>query len=245
MRKVMTLGILFATAAAASPASAGEDAELFTLGAGLIGVAGGNFMSKPSDKTWEGTNYAVDVYPGFAGGAFGGGLMIDARFYDVVGLEIDLIQSSDEGSGTLTINNVDHDITIGQSALHVPVLLKATLPAGLVSPSIFVGPEFVFVGDATASAVLEYDAGQKFYARNSNYTALAFGIGFEFNLPTPVVDLRIPLTLRGSYNGGVSDKLSERMGLADPDQSPTLLAFTYESNPQYQALLTLGVAAYF
>jgi hypothetical protein len=243
MRNIIALGLVLGTSAATGTATAAEDSELFTLGAGLLGVAGGTFTGKPADKTWEGTAYDADVYPGFAGSALGGGLMIDARFYDVVGLEIDLIQSTDEGSGTLTWNGFDHDITIGQSALHVPVLFKASLPAGLVSPSIFLGPEFVFVGDATASAVAETRL--EFEARNSNYTAFAFGIGFEFALPTPIVDLRIPLTLRGSYNPGVSDKLSDRMELTNQTSAVSGSGFRYESNPQYQALFTLGVAAYF
>ncbi len=171
----------------------------------------------------------------------GGGLMIDARFYGMIGLEIDFIQSTDEGTGTLTLNTVDHDITIGQSALHVPVLLKASLPAGLVTPSIFVGPEFVFVGDASASTVyeLEYQRPLTFEARNSDYTALSFGIGFEFALPIDAADIRIPLTMRGSYNGGISDKIVDRM------EATNATTLRYESNPEFQALFTLGAAAYF
>jgi len=237
MRKTIAFGLALGTCAASMTASAADDSKLFTLGAGLLGSAGGNFIGKPSDS-------GNSLYPGFAGATVGGGLMIDARFFEVVGLEVDFIQSSDEGSGTITINTVDHDITIGQSSLHIPVLFKATLPAGLVSPSVFIGPEFVFVGDATASAVLEVDAGQRFEATNDNYTALAFGVGFEFALPTPIVDIRIPLSLRGTYNGSISDKVAERQEALLPTPG-SVGGFRYESNPEFQALLTLGVAAYF
>ena len=241
MRNVVTLGILLATSVASLPAQAAEDPEFFSLGAGLLGVAGGNFQSKPADKTLPGTPWTVDLHPGFAGTAVGGGLMVDARFYGIIGRELDLIQSTDEGTGTLTLNTADHDITIGQSALHVPLLLKASLPAGLVTPSIFVGPEFVFVGDATASTVYETRLSPLvFEARNSNYTALAFGIGFEFAIvEVEGVGIRLPLTMRGSYNGGVSDKITDRM------EATTPTTLRYESNPEFQALFTLGAAAYF
>jgi len=55
---------------------------------GLLGIAGGNVISKQSDKTLttEGGNTGESkFYPGFGGTTLGGGLMLDLRFIKLLG----------------------------------------------------------------------------------------------------------------------------------------------------------------
>ncbi len=217
-----------------------EKKRLLTLGIGVLGVVGGDFLDKPSDRTLPGSPHSADIYPGFAGLTAGGGLMFDARFFDLIGLELDVYRSSDRGAGTLTINGVDSDISLGQGAWHLPLLLKLTVPTRVVRPMLFVGPEFVLVG-APHCTVTSQLPDEFFSSRTSDYTLVTFGLGLEIKLPVKAVDLRIPFTLRGSYNPGVSDKLADRMRISDTKPQ----GFDYDSNWQFQALATLGVAAYF
>jgi hypothetical protein len=72
------------------------------VGAGLMGAAGGNFISKPSDVTLQtpaGTG-ETSLYPGFGGFTPGGGLMLDARVFGLVGLEVDVLYMSNAEPAT-------------------------------------------------------------------------------------------------------------------------------------------------
>jgi len=66
-------------------------------------------------------------------------------------------------------------------------------------------------------------------------------VGVEIKLPLPVLDLRIPIGLRGSFAPGVSSDFNDRT-------STNLLAMpniTYHSEWKFQAAATLGAAVYF
>ncbi len=228
-----------ATSFIAIPAFAGP----FKLGVGLGGVIGGNFLDKPSDKTLVlPTGQKVqgaDFYPGFAGMTAGGGLMLDARFINLLGVELDVFRTSDKGSGDLTQNGVKIHMTIGQSAWHLPLLAKLAIPAPVVSPVFFVGPEFVFPGSGTfKSDPTSIDPPK---ATADNYTMITFGGGVEIKLPLPVIDLRIPIQLRGSYNPGVSSKLVDRV---KTDSAVTRVT-SIQSEWKWQAAATLGAELYF
>src|SRR5882724_2560586 len=106
-------------------------ARAVEVGAGLIGIAGGNFQDKPDRGPTD-----PDVNPGFGGLTIGGGLMFDVRFIDLIGLELDVIRSSDHGKGTYTFNGIQNKVTIGQGAWHIPILAKVTIPSPLVAPAI-------------------------------------------------------------------------------------------------------------
>ena len=67
-----------------------------------------------------------------------------------------------------------------------------------------------------------------------------FGLGMEIKLPVPKADIRIPLTLRGSYNPGVEAKAIDRL-----DGTPTASKATFKTEWQWNAAATLGVAYYF
>lgn len=222
-----------------------EKPKPFSVGAGLLGVAGGNFIAKPGDKTLTvpgvGTGQA-EFYPGFGGTTLGGGLMLDLRFIDLLGLEVDVLRTSDKGSGDITFNGVYKvKISIEQSAWHVPILAKVVVPGPIVRPMFFIGPELVFPSGAKAES--DKPIGTAIDAKADSYTMLTFGGGVEIKLPLPSLDLRIPIGLRGSYNPGVSDKLADRIDVQW--SGSTAQKITYHTEWQYQVAMTLGVAAYF
>ena len=69
----------------------------------------------------------------------------------------------------------------------------------------------------------------------------------EIKLPTPGIDLRIPVSLRGSVNPSTSDKLEDRVDaeLEQIGNQVRVNSIVYKSEWKYQVLLTAGAAAYF
>jgi len=239
-------------AKAAADADSDDDdqepkAPLFSYGVGLLGFLGADFIDKPSDRSVtspSGASGELDVYPGFGGVTAGGGLMLEGRLLGIFGLELDLFYSSDRGHGeqTVTYNRAStkYTIDVGQTAFHVPLLFKATIPAApSFRPSIFVGPEFVFPGGATTTVTPQ----DNFYSASAGtYTMVTGGIGFEFKLPISGVDLRIPVQFRGSYHS-VAERLGDR---ADFEfQGNTVTHMTVRTEWKYQVQGVLGLCIWF
>jgi hypothetical protein len=225
--------------AALTLASVPRPAHAFKLGGGLIGIAGGNFQDKPDRNAGQ----VLDNNPGFGGPTIGGGLMFDARFLDkeLLGLELDVIRSGDHGTGTYTINGISNKITIGQGAWHLPILAKLTFDVPVVSPAIFVGPEIVLPSQGSASVESPVFVPPGTIAQTADtYVMVTFGVGVEIKLPLPVIDLRLPIGIRGSFSPGVSSAYGDR---TTNSLTPPLV--TYRSEWKYAAAATLGAALYF
>jgi hypothetical protein len=238
---VLAASLFFAATTALS--SSAFAFEKFTVGGGLMAAIGGEFMNKPGDRTVPGTSAQDTSYPGF-GGFIGpaGGFFLEGRALGIVGIEIDFLRQNDRGKGDITINNTVFNVEIGQKAWHIPVLAKATLPSPLFSPSFMIGPEFVRT-DAGETTVTPAGLGTRYTNKADNYTMLTIGIGGEFKLPIPSVDLRIPFSIRGSVRPRVGDGLADR---ATYDISGNVIrGVEFNSAWRYQALATLGVAAHF
>lgn len=206
-----------------------------SLGAGALIGGNGSFLDEPDDKivNVNGQNYDA-IYPGFGGLGFGGGLALEARFADLVGLELDLLFTQDEGRGD--INGVE--ITLSQSAVHLPVLFKLSVPSPLIKPNAFVGVEFVFPGDPSIKA--ERPVLNTLEAENSNYKLLAFGLGMEIAPPIAGVDLRIPVSLRGAMSLDDTGKIEDRVRVL-----PGGTGEVFDSRWQWHVYATVGVMYYF
>ena len=202
------------------------------FGAGLIGIAGGNFQDKPDRATGQ-----PDVNPGFGGLSIGGGLLLDVRFAKLIGLELDVIRSGDHGTGTVTFNGYSSKVTIGQGAWHLPILAKVTIDTPVVAPAFFLGPEIVIPSTSSTSVEPPLLSGV-FTQKADTYVMLTFGAGVEIKLPLPVIDLRIPIGLRGSFAPGVSSSWSDRTTV-------TLGGIQYRSEWKFAVNATLGAALYF
>jgi hypothetical protein len=231
----------------------------FSFGAGALGFVGADFLDKASDRTIalpNGQTTQIDFYPGFGGVIGGGGFMLEARYRGFIGLEIDILRSSDHGKGDITISGFDpvawrvvqykFTVEIGQSAWHLPLLVKGTVPLPVVRPSVFFGPELVFPGEPSAS-VSPPIPNLPVAATVSGYTMLTGGIGVEIKLPIPGVDVRIPISFRGSINPSISSRVADRMVLtwAQGTPNPAVTQMTLTSQWKYQTQAVFGAAVWF
>lgn len=254
MRILTAFTSLLLVATVAHEAHAQKREKPFELGVGIFGGGGVVGLSKPSDLTVAQVGNLTlqdTAYPGFFGATGGLGLMLDARFQGAVGVEVDLYYAlSDKGSGDITVgqtavtSGTKYSVNIGQSALHVPVLLKGTLPFGSVRPFLALGPDFVLpsAGSVTITPTPP-KGGTGFAATADNYILWTAALGAEVRLPIPRLDIRIPFSLRAGVNFDTSDKVTDRR--TAEISGTTILKTTYKSEWQYQGLFTLGAAIYF
>lgn len=226
------------TAPVAAPVSGASQVE---IGVHAYGLAIGSFLTELDDSKkviMVNGRPVLAVYPGFGGFGGGGGIAVDVSWQGIIGLQLGLFGSVDKGSGS--INNVDFNI--GQTAMHMPILLKVAAPVPTVRPFAVFGPEFVFPGEATADT--DAPGGVKVDAQAGTYLALAFGFGFEFVLPVPDMDVRIPLSFRGAWNPAVEDDINDRATF-EVENGNLLRSAVFKSEWEWQAVVTLGVAFYF
>lgn len=206
------------------------------IGLGLMGIVGGNFQNKPEKSA---SDLPGLENPGFGGLTAGGGLMVDGRILDgLLGLEVDVLRTSDKGTGTITENGFSLKVTVGQGAWHVPVLAKLTIPSAVVAPMFFLGPEFVFPSKGQVATDPALPPGFDIKESADNYVVVTGGGGVEIKLPLPILDLRIPIGLRFSYNPGLSSTFSDRTHVVGT-------TLTYNSEWKYAVNLTAGAALYF
>jgi hypothetical protein len=221
-------------AAALALVCVAENASAFEFGAGLVVQAGGNFISKP-----DAVAGIINPNPGFGGLTLGGGLMLDARLIPFLGLEVDVLRTNDKGSGDYTLNGNKFHITLSQGAWHIPILAKVVLPSPLLAPYAVLGPEYVSPSDPSAETDPKIPIGNGgFSAFADSYWMITAGLGMEIKLPLPIVDLRIPISLRASFTPGASSKGTDRTKL----DAGTI---SYSSEWQYAINLNAGAAIYF
>ena len=129
------------------------------------------------------------------------------------------------------------------------------LPGEIVSPMLFVGPEFVLPSkpSLTMTPATGNASTVKFGVVEDlpNYTLVTFGLGMEFILPIPVdvLQVRIPLQLRGSIDPGAASTREERSSIYDvttsADGSVTGYREDYKTRWKFQAYATLGASVHF
>jgi hypothetical protein len=209
-------------------------AHAVDFGVGLIGQAGGNFIGKPDRSAGQ-----ADVNPGFGGVTIGGGLMLEARLIPLLGIEVDVLRTSDKGKGSVSFNGNKSDVTIGQGAWHVPVLAKLVIPSPLIAPTFVLGPEFVFPSDPHTDVSPSINSAV-FSNFNEKYVMITGGVGLEVKLPLPVIDLRIPVGLRVSYNPSAPSSYTDTTKFATNGA-----AISYSSEWKFAVSLTAGAALYF
>lgn len=181
----------------------------------------GQRVPAPTDGTWAYPEY----YP-HGGAGVTGGLTLEGRYNDIVGLETGFFYSRDNAAGWVDKRHANTDQRLATihseqrtSALHIPLLLKASVPTEHVRPFIAGGFNFVFQN----SSELEYRqerAGNNRYAteqdmqrlndRNqiepSNYAQVHGSAGVELLIE----DIRIPVELRLGYTLGYDQAMDQR-----------------------------------
>jgi len=194
--------------------------DFMTFGVGIQGQVGVAILDKPDNQNIGGVSYTQNSdYPGFVGVAAAVGPVFDFRFFGYGGIEVAFLFGSASGSAELehTDNSTSpptetkYNIEIGQSETHIPLLFKGAIPSQWATPFIFIGPEFVLASDGACTGECENNPGLTDYdAEAESYTALAFGLGIEINLPIPKADIRLPVSLRGNVNPSVSSERDDR-----------------------------------
>ena len=245
------------------------------IGAGLLGIAQLHWIDKPADRAVSagGLSGRDESYPGFFGGDLGWGVMIDVRFFELIGVEIDVLKQTDRGSGTIEVkgggipciirNNGGstttpaqvYDLTIGQPAWHVPVMAKLSIPTSRDTRKTDREEVEYILGWTTLAfgpeIVFPGDAsldvsppGLAYPLRATASTYLMYTAALGFERRlTSSFDLRVLGTLRGSYNPGPGSSAS---GRAHYDAiGATLQPIEYVSEWRYQAGATLGLGVYF
>jgi hypothetical protein len=237
--------------------------QYFEVGVGLYGAGGVLGLAKPDNVTvtQSGITGQDPSYPGFFGGTGGMGFMVDVRFLGAVGLEFDAYYGfSERGSGNFTTRlgsaQTDYKIKIGQGAVHLPILLKGTLPFGPVRPFLGLGVEPVVPVSPETQVTVNpappagTPAPLTFKNRADTYLLLTAALGAEIRLPIKQVDIRIPFSFRFSFNPSTSENIGDRRDAKFTviNSNPAQLRVdevTYKSEWQFQGLFTLGAAIYF
>jgi hypothetical protein len=187
--------------------------------------------------------------PGFAGLTGGAGLSIQVEVLEYAGIELDLLRTRDSGSARLSVSqggaSKDFTLELSQSAFHFPLLIRGLWPGPVVEPTVFVGPEFVVVDDATAEFVEGTGAYPvEIVALGRSYTMVTFGAGIDIHLPLEPYDVRLPISLRGSVTPSVGDLRQDRGRYLGSDPNH-LVRIEHETRWKYQAALTLGALVWF
>ena len=225
--------LVSSTALADEPEVEPERAGL-EIGVSLLGSAGAVFLNEPEDQTVTIGASEVDVvYPGFGGVAFGGGLTLDIRYAGIVGIETGALLSRDYGAGEIN----DVNITIGQSSVHVPLILKLMIPTGMARPFLFGGLEFVMPGEASAEHDSDLLPEDLFTAVADPYRLVSFGFGLEALVGNDNVDIRIPIAIRGGINTSTPEGVE---GRAEYNLGSGSIEFNSEF--QYHIMMTVGVS---
>jgi len=207
-------------------------------GVGLHGLAGGTFLEMPLENEVDGYIVPAQGWGGFGGG---GGLTLEGRAFDAVGLELGFFRRHDVARSTFQFDTLTTPFQVSQNAWHVPIVVKLMLPMGVLRPGVHVGGQFVMPGDPEITQPAELAV--ELSATSEAYKAWAFGFGFEVVPKGLPVDLRVPIGFRGAYNTGVGSAAGDRADYTFVGD--TLTEVDYRTVWSWHAAVTLGVAVFF
>lgn len=157
--------------------------DVLKFGIGATAIGGYNWNSPRPGS----------LLPEYGGLRLGYGASLDVRFLGIVGLEVDVIQSTDTGSAEISSFG-ENKVSIGQSAWHLPVLLKVTIPLPLIHPVILAGIDWVYPDACSVKG-----GNENALCAVNPYSTWNVGVGSEIRVPLPFMDLRIPISLRYAF----------------------------------------------
>jgi hypothetical protein len=244
------------------------------VGIGPMVLANVHWLDAPGDRhvSAGGVSGIDGVYPGFVGTDLSVGFMADARFFDVIGVEVDLLRQNDRGSGTVSFDNQGipciirqnggpvtvpgpvYTLTIGQGAWHLPFLAKLSIPKRerwrdedgereVTVRSATLGlGPEVVFPDHAELAVSPDGLCYPQRAVASPYVMYTAALGFEWRLLRSF-DLRLTGSLRASFNPGPGDSVDRRGEYALVGSEVQPLS--YRSEWRYQLAMTLSLGVFF
>jgi hypothetical protein len=251
MASALALGVL---AAPARAADADPDAELdkavparFVMGVKFGG--GGVLWDEPDGTTLSNLSdtgpFDLPIFDETRGGySISAGFFLQGIFFDHLGLEVGfhfvehkLLEEIDwtftqavtsGGQTTVTTFTAESKQELQWTALHLPILVQAVVPAGKTRISLGVGPEFAFHSwDKTVFKITQTDepdgllpGSRKAFrsltatAEDSVYLTVNFGIHIDAG------DFLIPIDIHWSYNFSQESGYRDRV-VVDPNEIPT------------------------
>ena len=234
--------------AALSPSPVEAEKIGLEVGFSAFGFVNGSFIDEPAedDKTVfvDGTPVKLP-YSGFGGVGYGGGLGLMIGWQGIAALETQIIRSFDGGAGNIIYDGVRYEFEMGQTAWHVPLLFRLSVPVAPVRPYVFGGPEWIFVPEGEAT--FDFSGGNvrdDWDAVADDYRVWSFGLGFDVIVPAGENDVRLPIRFKGSYNTGLGNTAEDRTDLDNCTITRGLIdceTQAYRSEWQWQAFITLGV----
>jgi hypothetical protein len=208
------------------------------IGVGVVGLAGGSIIDQP-----DGSDNASKAYPGFAGSRVGVGGVVEARFLGIVGVEAGYIVSTDKGEGDVTLLGKSIAASLGQSASHIPVMLKLVAPLPIFAPFIGAGVDFVKPGSCESSLKLE-GVTVPTTCYNDGYSMWTGALGAEISLP--FLDfIRFPISVRGSAHRDFGDGLSDRGAITTDATTGIPTSAKLRSEWRYDVYGTVGASIFF
>ena len=175
-------------------------------------TAYGIYNSATNGSAHDGKVFAPDdgiaQYPGWSGSGGGFGLGLSAMWRGYVGLDLQVLYTTHQLSGTFDDSGGDQfafDYTLAQ--FDVPIMLKAAWPNSYVTPSISVGKVWR-KGDTVEGELTGGVADvRRAFGFSEKHWLTRFGGGLETALPLKSHDLRISLNVMVNYDSKIADGL--------------------------------------
>lgn len=212
-----------------------REKRVLRVGVGLaaIGEVSWQGSSREGALTLPRSGEAVEI-PTLAGVSPGFGLLLEARFFDAVGLELAPYYALTRMSGEASRDGQSFTLTVSQPALHVPVLFKAVVPsAARLVPFLVAGGEYVV--PTLADVAVKPASSLGVIAESRPELWFTGGGGVEWKPGLRAIDLCIPLSLRGAL------RLVDR----EPVTVLPSDAVVLDSSASYQLLLSAGAVVFF
>jgi hypothetical protein len=209
------------------------------IGVGVVGLAGGSIIDKASES-----DPASQAYPGFAGTRVGVGGVVEARFLGIVGIEAGYVVSTDKGEGDVSLLGKSIAASLGQTASHIPVMVKLVAPIPVFAPFVAAGIDFVKPGSCESSLKLE-GVTVPTTCYNDSYSMWTGALGAEISLP--FLDfIRFPISLRGSAHRDFGDGIADRASFTfDPATGKVPTSANLRSEWRYDVYGTVGASLFF
>lgn len=234
---VMFVPSAWAQTAPPTPTNPPEDG-FFEVGVGLLGGVGMVQASAPNPDVLvlpnSGGTLEQDSWSGLHGQVGG---FFEIRFARVFGVAVETSYTRAQLTSKNDLNGQDVKVTVTESDVHVPILLKGLWPLAPLTPFLALGPEVVLTGTPRTSS--KPAARLVTAADSDHYLLLTAALGAELAAPVADVDLRATLSVRGSYAPGFDDAASERLRVLPSD------VVVYENATRLRVATLVGLGAYF
>ncbi len=234
------------TVAWSTAARAQEQPRTVVPSAGVLILAGGNYLSTPEDVPggYEGVGYAGDA------GGFGWGVAAygEARIVEHLGLRAWLGIDRSTLSREVTINGVVKvDEKLAIATTRAGLMVEGVVPAPFGRAWVGVGPEFAF--GPSVEATNEISAGRQYVpdpravedlieGNEQSSTLLAFGLGLAFHAGDLV---EIPFEIRAAKNLSDETAWTDRVEL----RGNPLTSYSVVGRSSWEFRMALGAGVRF